>query len=214
MQIRPLGLNWPWCICSKPTAKWIVNWGRATSSWFARVSGHTCLLHGHGVLAVLVGGRSLLLVPRARCQSMIELLHRPQGLTHVLWVSCLQFFIGDVVGVGKLVEVATHLWVTNLQRGWVGLQVLWGIKEGIPGYLKKNLVYVKCDLLWHGSFMSCKAADVSIEHLINTHPFHSLQRPAPAGEHDSSGQSKDNGYKRWRLCCNSGICDSYYKGFV
>lgn len=60
------------------------------------------LLHWHGLVVVLVCGRSLFLVPRAMCQSVIKFLHRAEGFAHVLGVSCLQFFVGNVVGVGEL----------------------------------------------------------------------------------------------------------------
>lgn len=92
------------------------------------------LLHSHGLVVVLVWGRSLCLVPKAGRQSVIELLHCAQGFAHVLWVSCLQFFVSNVVGVGKLGEVASYLRVADLQRGRVGLQVFWRTTE-------------KCDML-------------------------------------------------------------------
>lgn len=65
----------------------------------------------------MVCGRSLVLVPRARCQSVIKLLHRAESFGHVLGVSCLQFFVGNVVGVGELGEIATHFRVADLQGG-------------------------------------------------------------------------------------------------
>lgn len=90
------------------------------SNWLAgvdRVLGTAMLLHGHGLVVVLVCGRSLVLVPRARCQSVVKLLHGAQSFIHVLWVSGLQFFVGSVVGVGELGEVASHLRVADLQGG-------------------------------------------------------------------------------------------------
>lgn len=78
----------------------------------------------HGLVFALVGDGSLLLVRAAGGrQSVIEILHRAQGFLHVLWVSCLQLFVGNVVGVGELGEVATHLLVADLHGGRVGLQV-------------------------------------------------------------------------------------------
>lgn len=80
-------------------------------------------LHWHGSVVVLVCSRGLVLAPS---RSVVELSHCAQGFPQVLWVSCLQLFVGNVVGVGELWEVATHLRVPDLQRGRVGLQVLWG----------------------------------------------------------------------------------------
>lgn len=116
-------------MCNKAIGKWTVNWECVTSNWlirFRKVSDTATSLHGRGLMAVLVCGRSLVLVSRARCQSVIKLLHRARSFIHVLRVSSLQFFVGSIVGVGKLWEIASHLWVADLQGGWVGLQVLWG----------------------------------------------------------------------------------------
>ena len=78
-------------------------------------------LHGHGQVAVGFCGSTV--VPGTG--SVVELGHRAQGLRRVLWVARLQVLVGHVVGLAELGEVAAHLRVSDLQRGRVGLQVLW-----------------------------------------------------------------------------------------
>lgn len=48
---------------------------------------------------------------------------------HILGVSDLQLRVGHVVLVGKLLEVATDVWVRDLVRFWVQFQILCKGKE-------------------------------------------------------------------------------------
>lgn len=59
----------------------------------------------------------MVLVPRVRHRSVVKPLHRPQSHVCILGVPRLQLFVGGVVGVGELREVASHLWMADLHGG-------------------------------------------------------------------------------------------------